>query len=65
MKITKSSPKKVRLLREKIKEKIDEESLQLNGLVEKATEKPMNQISNFEELECEKSLNVSQLKLTL
>ena len=45
--------------------KIDEESLQLYGLVEKATEKPMNQISNFEELECEKSLNVSQLKLTL
>ena len=37
--------------------KTDEESLQLYGLVEKATEKPMNQISNFEELECEKSLN--------
>ena len=43
--------------------KIDEDSLQLYGLVEKATEKPMNQISNFEELECEKSLNVKSIKV--
>ena len=39
---------------------IDEESLQLHGLVKKATEKLINQISNFEELECEKSLNINK-----
>ena len=39
MKTTKSGHKKVRLLDEKKKRKIDEESLQLYGLVEKATEK--------------------------
>ena len=39
------------------KRKIDEESLQLYGLFENATGKLMNQISNFEELELEKSLN--------
>ena len=36
--------------------KIDEEILQLYGLVEKATQKLLNQISNYEELECDKSL---------
>ena len=41
------------------KRKIDEKSLQLYCLVEKATEKLMNQISNFKELECEKSLNIN------
>ena len=51
----------VRLFNEKInKRKIDKESLQLYGLVEKATEKLMNQISGFEELECEKYLNINQ-----
>ena len=61
MKITKSDHKKVRLLNEKnSKKKIDEESLQLYGLVEKAAEKLMNQTSNFEELECEKSLDINQ-----
>ena len=29
-------------------------------LIEKATEKVINQISNFEELECEKSLNINK-----
>ena len=56
MKITKSGHKKVRLLNEKNKRKIDEESLQLYGPAEKL----MNQIINFKELECEKSLNISQ-----
>ena len=42
------------------KRKIDEESLKLYGLVKKATEKLMNQISNFEKLEREKSLNMHQ-----
>ena len=57
MKITKSAHKKVRLLNEKNnKRKIDEESLQLYGPAEKL----MNQISNFKELECEKSLNINQ-----
>ena len=51
----------MRLLNEKKnKRKIDEESLQLCVLVKKATEKPMNQISNFEEFECRKSLNINQ-----
>ena len=60
-KITKSGLKKVRLLNEKNnKRKIDEESLQLCVLVKKATEKLMNQISNFEEFECRKSLNINQ-----
>ena len=40
------------------KRKIDEESLQLH--LRKATKKCMNQISNFEELECEKFLNISK-----
>ena len=42
------------------KRKIDEETLQLYGLVKKATEKLMNQINNFEILECEKSWNINQ-----
>ena len=42
------------------KRKIDEESLQLHGLVKKATEKLTNQISNFEESEFEKSLNINK-----
>lgn len=37
--------------------KIDEESLQLYGLVKKIIEKLMNQLSNCEELQCERSLN--------
>ena len=41
------------------KRKTDEESLQLHGLVKKATEKLINQISNFEELEFQKSLNIN------
>ena len=45
------------------KRKIDEETLQLYGLVKKATEKLMNQISNFEILECEKSWNINQQEL--
>ena len=62
MKITKSGHKKVRLLNEKNnKRKIDEESLQLYGLVEKATEKRMNQISNFEELEFDKSVKIDNM----
>ena len=58
MKIIKSSHKRVGLLHEKKKKKkkIDEEILQLYGLVEKATQKLLNQISNYEELECDKSL---------
>ena len=48
----KSGHKKLKLFNEKCnKIKIDEESLQLHGLVEKTTEKLMNQISNFEEFE--------------
>ena len=39
------------------KRKIDEESLQLHL---RKTKKRMNQISNFEELECEKFLNISK-----
>ena len=39
---------------------MDEESLNLYGLVKKATEKLMNQIRNFEELKREKSLNINQ-----
>ena len=42
------------------KRKTDEESLQLHGLVKKATEKLINQISNFEELEFQKSLNINK-----
>ena len=42
------------------KRKVDKESLQLHGLIETATEKVINQISNFEELECEKSLNINK-----
>ena len=60
MKITKSGQKIVRLLDEKMIKKIDEESLQLHRLVKKTTEKLTNQISNFEELECKKSLNINQ-----
>ena len=37
-------------MNEIIKGKIDEESLQLYRLIDKATEKLMNQISDFEEL---------------
>ena len=46
-------------MKEIIEGKIDE-SLQLYRLIDKATERLMNQISNFEELECEKSLNINQ-----
>ena len=42
------------------KRKIDEESQQLYGLVEKRTEKRIHNIINFEALECEKSLNINQ-----
>ena len=42
-----------KIIKEKLMKKV-------YGLVEKATEKFMNQISNFEELECEKSLNINQ-----
>ena len=42
------------------KRELDEETLQLYGVVEKETEKLMYQTSNFEELECEKSLNINQ-----
>ena len=42
------------------KRKIDEESQQLYGLVEKRTEKCIHKIINFEALECEKSLNINQ-----
>ena len=47
-------------MKEIIEGKIDEESLQLYRLIDKGTEKLMNQISNFEELECEKPLNINQ-----
>ena len=43
--------------------KIDEEILQLYGLVKKATKKTYKSISNFEELECEKSLKINKYKL--
>ena len=60
MKMKKSGSKKVRLPNEtNNRRKIDEKSLQLYGLVEKETEKIMNQTSNFEELECEKPLNIN------
>ena len=60
MKIT-SGHKRVRLLNEKNnKRKIDEKTLQLNGVVEKAIEKLMNQTRNFEGLKYEKSLNIDQ-----
>ena len=42
----------------KYKRKIDEENLQWYGLVKEAAKKLMNQIVNFDELECEKSLNI-------
>ena len=62
MKITKSGHKKVKLLNEKMKKKtkIDEENLQLHCLVKKAADKLMNQITNFEELKCQKYLNINQ-----
>ena len=40
--------------------KIDEKRLQLHGLVKKATEKVVNQISDFEDLEWEKYLNINK-----
>ena len=49
MKITKSGQRKVRVLNEKMIRKNNEKSLQLYRLVKKATQKLMNQISNFEE----------------
>ena len=52
--------KKVRLRNEKMIRKIDEENLQLYRFVKKATEKLENQISNFEELESGKSLNLNR-----
>ena len=42
--------------------KINEESWQLYGIVKKAAEERMNKISNFEELECEKTLNTNKSK---
>ena len=60
MRMIKSDHKKVRLRNEKMIRKIDEESLQLYRFVKKATEKLENQISNFEELESGKSLNLNQ-----
>ena len=42
----------------KYKRKIDEENLQWYGLAKEAAKKLMNQIVNFDELECEKSLNI-------
>ena len=39
------------------KRKIDEQRLQLFGLVKKATEELMNQVSKYEELKCKKPLN--------
>ena len=59
MRMIKSDHKKVRLRNEKMIRKIDEESLQLYRFVKKATEKLENQISNFEELESGKSLNLN------
>ena len=61
--ITKSGHKKLRLHKEKMIKKIDEESLQIYGVVKKATEKVMNQIRNFEELEREISWNINQQKI--
>ena len=60
MRMIKSDHKKVRLRNEKMIRKIDEESLQLYRFVKKATEKLENQISNFEELESGKSLNLNR-----
>ena len=60
MRMIKSDHKKVRLRNEKMIRKIDEESLQLYRFVKKATEKLVNRISNFEELESEKSLNLNR-----
>ena len=61
MKITKSGHKKVRLLNEKSnKIKTGEEILKLHVLVNEAAEKFMNQISNFQKLQCEKSLSRNQ-----
>ena len=60
MRMIKSDHKKVRLRNEKMIRKIDEESLQLYRFVKKATEKLQNQISNFEELESGKSLNLNR-----
>ena len=37
-----------------------EENLQLYGFVKKTRKKLMNQIGNFKELKCEKSLNRNQ-----
>ena len=42
------------------KTKIDQESLQLYGLVKTANKKRMNQIGNLKELKCEKSLNINK-----
>ena len=49
-------------MRKNNKMEIDEESLQIYGLVQKSTEKLINQTTNFEELECVKSLNINQYK---
>ena len=42
------------------KKKNYEENLQLYGFVKKTRKKLMNQIGNFKELKCEKSLNRNQ-----
>ena len=47
-------------MKKKWLKKNDGEVLRLYGLVEKAAENILNQISNFEELEYEKSSNINQ-----
>ena len=59
MKKTKSRHRKVRFLNEKKKKKLMKKAY-LYGLAKKPREKFMNQNSNFQELECEKSLNINQ-----
>ena len=49
MKITKTGPRKVRLITHKIIQKKKKKCLRLYGLVKKATEKFEKQISTFED----------------
>ena len=59
MKITKTGHKKMRLLNEKnIKEKLMKKTFNDMVWLKKQQKKLMNQIVNFDELECEKSLNI-------
>ena len=62
IKITKSGQKKVIPQWNIDKRIIDGKSLQLYRLVKKAAKKRMNQISNFEELECGKLLKINKSK---